>query len=43
MKNYNQLNNLLKNHSEIHYINDSEIFFNENNINIGTDTIRVYK
>ena len=34
MMTYNKLNNLLKNHSEIHYINDSEIFFNENNINI---------
>ena len=31
---YNKLNNLLKNHSEIHYITDSEIFFDENNINI---------
>ena len=31
---YNKLNNLLKNHSEIHYITDSEIFFTDNNINI---------
>ena len=31
--NYNQLNNLLKNHSEIHYITDSDIFFDDNNIN----------
>ena len=31
---YNKLNNLLKNHSEIHYISDSENFFTENNINI---------
>ena len=32
--NYNQLNNLLKNHSEIHYITDSDIFFDDNNIDI---------
>ena len=32
--NYNQLNNLLKKHSELHYITDSEVFFSENNINI---------
>ena len=31
---YKKLNNLLKNHSEIHYITDSEIFFTDNNINI---------
>ena len=31
---YNKLNNLLKNHSELHYITDSEIFFSDNNINI---------
>ena len=30
---YNKLKTLL-NHSEIHYITDSEIFFDENNINI---------
>ena len=32
--NYNQLNNLLKNHSEIHYITDSTVFFDDNNIDI---------
>ena len=31
---YKKLNNLLKTHSEIHYISDSEIFFDENNIDI---------
>ena len=31
---YNKLNNLLKNHSELHYITDSEVFFSDNNINI---------
>jgi len=31
---YNKLNSILKNNSEIHYIIDSEIFFDENNINI---------
>ena len=31
---YNQLNKILKNNSEIHYIIDSENFFDENNINI---------
>jgi hypothetical protein len=31
---YNQLNKILKNNSEIHYIIDSENFFEENNINI---------
>tara|TARA_Y100000385_G_C12537038_1_gene402097 strand:+ start:252 stop:488 length:237 start_codon:yes stop_codon:yes gene_type:complete len=31
---YNKLNSILKNNSEIHYITDSEIFFEENNINI---------
>ena len=29
---YNQLNKILKNNSEINYIIDSEIFFDENNI-----------
>ena len=29
---YNQLNKILKNNSEINYIIDSEIFFEENNI-----------
>ena len=29
---YNQLNKILNNNSEIHYIIDSEIFFDENNI-----------
>ena len=29
---YNQLNKILQNNSEIHYIIDSEIFFEENNI-----------
>ena len=32
--NYNQLNKILNNQSELHYIIDSENFFNENNINI---------
>jgi len=32
--NYNQLNKILNNQSELHYIVDSENFFNENNINI---------
>jgi hypothetical protein len=31
---YNKLNSILNNNSEIHYITDSEIFFDENNINI---------
>ena len=31
---YNQLNKILKNNSEIHYIADSEIFFEENNIDM---------
>ena len=31
---YNKLKSILKNNSEIHYITDSEIFFDENNINI---------
>ena len=31
---YNKLNSILKNNSEIHFITDSEIFFDENNINI---------
>ena len=31
---YKKLNDLLKNHSEIHYITDSDIFFDENNIDI---------
>ena len=31
---YEKLNSILKNNSEIHYITDSEIFFDENNINI---------
>ena len=31
---YKKLNSILKNNSEIHYITDSEIFFDENNINI---------
>jgi hypothetical protein len=31
---YNQLNKILKNNSEIHYIIDSENFFDENNINM---------
>ena len=38
---YKKLNDLLKNHSEIHYITDSDIFFDENNIDINkykTDT-----
>ena len=30
----NKLKSILKNNSEIHYITDSEIFFDENNINI---------
>ena len=30
---YNQLNKILQNNSEINYIIDSEIFFEENNIN----------
>ena len=32
--NYKKLNSILKNNSEIHFITDSEIFFDENNINI---------
>ena len=31
---YKKLNNLIKNHGEINYITDSEVFFLENNINI---------
>lgn len=31
---YNQLNKILKDNSEIHYIIDSENFFDENNINM---------
>jgi len=31
---YNQLNKILNNNSEINYIIDSEIFFEENNIDI---------
>ena len=31
---YNKFKSILKNNSEIHYITDSEIFFDENNINI---------
>ncbi len=31
---YNKLNSILKNHSEIHYITDSENFFDENNLNM---------
>ena len=31
---YNQLNKILNNQSEIHYIIDSENFFDENNINM---------
>ena len=31
---YKKLNNLLKNNSEIHYISDTDIFFDENNIDI---------
>jgi len=31
---YNQLNKILQNNSEINYIIDSEIFFEENNIDI---------
>jgi hypothetical protein len=31
---FNQLNKILKNNSEIHYIIDSENFFDENNINM---------
>ena len=32
--NYNQLNKILNNQSELHYIIDSENFFDENNINM---------
>ena len=32
--NYNQLNKILNNQSELHYIIDSQNFFDENNINI---------
>ena len=31
---YEKLNSILKNNSEIHYITDSEIFFEDNNIDI---------
>ncbi len=31
---YNKLNQILNNQSELHYIEDSEIFFEENNIDI---------
>ena len=31
---YNQLNKILKNNSEINYIIDSDIFFEENNIDM---------
>ena len=31
---YNQLNKILKDNSEIHYIIDSEVFFEENNIDM---------
>ena len=31
---YNQLNKILNNNSEIHYIIDSDIFFEENNIDM---------
>ena len=31
---YNQLNKILNNQSEIHYIIDSEVFFEENNIDM---------
>lgn len=31
---YNKLNQILNNQSEIHYIEDSENFFDENNIDI---------
>ena len=31
---YNQLNKILKNNSEIHYIIDSDNFFEENNIDM---------
>jgi|TARA_R100001440_G_scaffold16611_1_gene28173 hypothetical protein len=31
---YNQLNKILNNQSELHYIIDSENFFDENNINM---------
>ena len=32
--NYEKLNSILKTNSEIHYITDSEIFFEDNNIDI---------
>ena len=32
--NYNKLNKILNNNSEINYISDADIFFEENNINI---------
>ena len=32
--NYNKLNKILNNQSELHYIEDSENFFDENNIDI---------
>ena len=31
---YNQLNKILNNNSEIHFITDSDNFFDENNINM---------
>ena len=31
---YNKLNNLLKNYTELHYISDSDVFLEENNIDI---------
>ena len=31
---YKKLNNLLKNNTEIHYITDSTVFFDDNNIDI---------
>ncbi len=31
---YNKLNSILNNNSEIHYITDSDNFFEENNINM---------
>ena len=31
---YNRLNSILNNNSEIHYITDSDNFFEENNINM---------
>ena len=34
MTDIKKLSNLLKNNSEIHYISDSEIFFDENNLDM---------